>query len=59
MLTTIVAYAPLVVAPFILMLFSFVSAYVMRFRLPRSGLAFDYVLFTLLMVVALMLGGAI
>lgn len=52
-------YAPMVIAPFVLFLFTLISAYVLRFRLPRGGLGFDYIVFTLLLVVALMVGGVI
>ena len=59
MLNNILYYAPLVVAPFVLLMFSLISAYVMKFRLPRGGLGFDYAIFTLLVVIGLKLGGAI
>lgn len=52
-------YAPLFVAPLVLLMFSLVSAYVLKFNLPKSGLSFDYIVFTLLIAVALIAGGAI
>lgn len=52
-------YAPLFVAPFLLAIFSLISAYVLRFRLPKSGLGFDYMIFTVILVLALKIGGAI
>lgn len=56
---SIIHYAPLVVAPFVLLIFSMVSAYVMKFRLPRGGLGFDYVIFAIVVILGLKLGGAI
>ena len=50
---------PMFVAPFILVIFSMVSAYVFRFGLPRTGIHFDYILFVIVVVVALAIGGAI
>ena len=58
-LATIFQWAPLVVSPFVLLMFSMVSAYVFKFRLPRGGLGFDYIIFTIVLVVGLKLGGAI
>ena len=55
----VLALAPLFVAPIILFFFSLVSAYVLRFRISRGGLGFDYIVFTLLIVVALRIGGAL
>lgn len=59
MLSTIITYAPLFVAPFVLFLFSLISAFVFRFRLPKGGLGFDYVIFALVVILGLKLGGVI
>ena len=58
-LAFIIERIPVVVAPVVLMIFSLVSAYVFRFGLPRTGINFDYVLFALATVIALVAGGAI
>lgn len=58
-ISDIIYYAPLFVAPFMLMIFTLVSAYVLRFKLSRSGLGFDYMVFTIIIVLALKIGGAI
>lgn len=58
-IANIIRYAPMVVAPFVLLIFSMVSAYVMKFRLPRGGLGFDYVIFAIVVILGLKLGGAI
>lgn len=52
-------YLPLIVAPVVLALFSLVSAYVFKFGLRRTGISFDYILFAIYVVIALVLGGAI
>lgn len=49
----------MIVAPVLLAVFTLVSAYVMRFSYPNSGIQFDYALFTLYVVVSLASGGAI
>ena len=56
---TVLHYLPLVVAPVVLALFSLVSAYVFKFGLRGTGISFDYILFALYVIVALILGGAI
>ena len=56
---TIIHYAPIVIAPFVIILFSLISAYVFRFRLPRGGLGFDYIIFSVVVILALRIGGAI
>lgn len=58
-LNAIVSYAPMIVAPFVLILFSLISAYVLKFRLPKGGLGFDYIIFAIVLVVCLTVGGAI
>lgn len=58
-LAKIIYYAPLVVAPFVLIVFSMVSAYVLKFRIARAGLGFDYIIFTVIILLGLKLGGAI
>ena len=52
-------YAPAVLAPIILMLWSAVTAYVLCFGLPNTGIHFDYILFTLCVLGAVLFGGAI
>lgn len=56
-LQIVLHYLPLVVAPFVLFLFSLVSAYVFKFGLPKTGINFDYILFTSFVVIACLLGG--
>lgn len=56
-LQTVLHYLPFVVAPFVLFLFSLVSAYVLKFGLPKTGINFDYILFTFFVVIACLLGG--
>lgn len=58
-LNAIVSYAPMIVAPFVLILFSLISAYVLKFRLPKGGLGFDYIIFAIVLVLCLTVGGAI
>lgn len=58
-LETVLHYLPLFVAPAVLVLFSIVSAYVLKFGIRRTGIHFDYILFAIFVVLALMLGGAI
>ena len=58
-MTEILGRAPMLIAPFILTLFSFISAYVLKFGVRGSGIHFDYILFTLYVVIALIIGGAI
>lgn len=50
---------PLVVAPFVLVIFSLVSAYIFKFGLPRTNILPDYMVFTIFIVLGLVLGGAI
>ncbi len=59
MLSKILYFAPTVVAPFVLAIFAMVSAYVWKFNIRRGGLAFDYVIFAIIVIVGLRLGGAI
>lgn len=51
--------ATIISAPFILLVFTMISAYVLKFRLPKGGLGFDYIVFAVVILVALVLGGAI
>lgn len=39
--------------------FSMISAYTLKFRIPKSGLGFDYIVFTIILVLSLKLGGVI
>ena len=55
----ILHYLPLLVAPIVLFIFTLASAYVLKFRIPNSGLGFDYIVFTLIILAGLVLGGAI
>lgn len=50
---------PMFVTPFILALFTFISAYVFRFGMSKSGIHFDYILFSIYVIAACVLGGAI
>lgn len=43
----------------ILILFAIISAYVKRFNIKRSGLSQDYVVFAIMIIIALKMGGAI
>lgn len=52
-------YVQLITAPAMLVVFTLVTAYVFRFNVPKSGLSFDYFLFTLLLVITMYIGGAI
>lgn len=49
----------MVVAPFVLMLFGFVTAYIFKFGLPKTGINGDYLLLAFYIVVACIVGGAI
>lgn len=59
MLEAILEYLPVIVAPFILIIWSLVSAYVFRLGLRGSGIGLDYFIFTLCVVLALVAGGVI
>ena len=59
MLATILSILPLLVAPLILIVWSLVSAFVFRLGLRGSCIGFDYVVFTLIMAVALLAGEGI
>lgn len=59
MLETILYYAPMIVAPFVLCIFTMISAFVLRFNIRRGGLGFDYVIFSIVVIIGLKLGGAI
>lgn len=59
MLDTLLSALPILVAPFILIVWSLVSAYVFRLGFRGSGIGLDYFIFTLIMVVALKFGGVI
>ena len=50
---------PLLVAPGVLVVFTLVTAYVLKFGLPRTGINFDYILFALVVIVSLVVGGAL
>lgn len=50
---------PILIAPVILMLFSMITAYVLKFNIKRSGLGFDYIVFSVLVLVCLYMGGVI
>ena len=53
------SFVPLILVPLVLAVFSMVSAYVFKFGLPKTGIYFDYVLFTLVLIAAMLVGGAI
>ena len=59
MISNILYYLPLAVAFVILIIFSMISAYVFKFRLERGGLGFDYIIFSLLIIFSLYIGGVI
>lgn len=50
---------PILIAPVILMLFTMITAYVLKFNIKRSGLGFDYIVFSVLVLVCLYMGGVI
>ena len=58
-LSTLLFYVQLFTAPLMLAVFSLVTAYVFRFNVQKSGLASDYLLFTILLVITMYIGGAI
>lgn len=58
-MSMILARLPLIIAVGGLVLFSMITAYVMKFGVRNSGIRFDYFLFALYIVVALVLGKAI
>lgn len=58
-LSEILRFLPMVVAPFVLMLFGFVTAYIFKFGLPKTGINGDYLLLAFYIVVACIVGGAI
>lgn len=47
------------IAPLALMIWSLVSAYVFRLGLRGSGIGFDYFIFTLIVIGALVVGGVV
>lgn len=51
-------YMPMVVAPIVLMIFGFVTAYVFKFGLPKTGINGDYLLLAFYVIVACIVGGA-
>jgi len=50
---------PIVVAPLALVLLTLVTAYVFKIGVAKTGIAFDYVLFVLFIVIALVAGGVL
>lgn len=59
MLGTVLGWLSILVAPVIVIIWSLVSAYVFRLGLRGSGIGFDYIVFTIIVAVALVAGGAI
>lgn len=59
MLSNVLEFLPLIVAPLILLVWSLVSAYVLKFGLRGSGIGMDYIILTVLIALALVFGGAI
>lgn len=59
MLSNVLEFLPLIVAPLILLVWSLVSAYVLKFGLRGSGIGMDYIILTVLVALALVFGGAI
>lgn len=58
-LETVYNSLPFFVAPFILALFSFISAYVLKFGVRGTGIHADYIMFTFYVVLACLLGGVL
>ncbi len=50
---------PIFVAPLVLVLLDLVTAYVFKIGVAKTGIAFDYILFVLFIVIALVAGGVI
>lgn len=59
MLATILDVLPLLVMPFVLLMWSLISAYVFRLGFRGSGIGADYIIFTVIMLIALVRGGVI
>lgn len=55
----ILSIIPIIVAPFVLIIFSLVTAYVFKFGIPKTNIIPDYLSFALAVVAGLLLGGAI
>lgn len=55
----ILGVLPFIIAPCVLAIFSIVSAYVFRFGMPHTGIIPDYVVFSLFVILAALLGGVI
>ena len=55
----ILSIIPIIVAPFVLIIFSLVTAYVLKFGIPKTNIIPDYLSFALAVVAGLLLGGAI
>lgn len=55
----VLSYLPLIIAPFMVIVFTMVTAYVRKFNIPQSGLMQDYIVLAIIVVAALKLGGAI
>ncbi len=59
MMNQILEYLPFIVAPFILILWSIISAFVFRLGFKGSGIGLDYMIFTIIIALALLRGGVI
>ena len=59
MIENILEFLPLIVSPFILLVWSMITAYVFKFGMRGSGIGLDYIIFTILVVAALFFGGAL
>lgn len=56
-MTAFLSFLPMIVAPFVLCIWSLVSAYVFKLGVRGSGIGFDYIVFTLVVVLGCVLGG--
>lgn len=58
-MTELIAMLPLFIAPFILCMFSLITAYVLKFGMRNSGIHFDYMIFVVYILIALLRGGVL
>lgn len=56
---SIAKIVPVIVAPLAMILLSVVTAYVAKIGKPHTGIYFDYVIFVLVIAMALVAGGAL
>lgn len=58
-MSKVLEYLPILIAPVALVVFTFITAYVRKFAIARSGLTQDYIVFAVMVIAALWFGGAI